>query len=259
MAKTKRKQAKGKCRRNSPGTRQTNKATKKVDHRRQLFNDRKCGPIELVQLPVEMITRFWGVVFDIDPDLFRIKTIPAAARTDPEKFYKRVVRPWLSRHAVLNDAEVRCSGRGLHVILWFDRAVEFTTDGERKRWAGIVQSLQALLPTDPDAPGITATTRALGSTNSKNGVKVTRLHRGRPVPVQAVLDLFGQLRSTPFRTVMQILFGTDRVRPCPVCDDEDSTLAALDRVGACYGSCGKVELARLFDVFLKPRSANTGQ
>jgi hypothetical protein len=120
-----------------------------------------------------------------------------------------------------------------------------------------VRALQAVLPTDPDAPGITATTRALGSINSKNGMKVTRLHRGKPVAIQAVLDFFQQLRSSPIKTVMEILFGTDRVRPCPVCGDEDSTLAALDRVGTCYGSCGKVELARLYDVFLDPRISGT--
>lgn len=236
-----------------------NKGCQQPDDRRQLFNDAMCGPIELIQLPAEMITRLNGILYDIDLDAFRTSVVPAEARSNPDKFYQAVVRPWLRRHTVLKDAQVRRSGRGLHVIIWFEEPVEFASDGERRRWDGIVRALQAVLPTDPDAPGITATTRALESTNSRNGVKVTRLHRGKPVSVQAVLDFFEQVRSSPFKTVMEILFGTDRLRPCPVCGSDGSTLVALDRVGTCYGSCGKVELARLYDVLLRPRPTGKGK
>src|SRR5262249_639097 len=159
------------------------KKKENLDRRKQLFNDRKCGPIERIQIPTEMITRLWGVLYDLDPDTFRSKVVPAAARNDPRKFYKKVVRPWLRRDSILNGGEVTLSGRGLHAISWFDKPVEFESDGQRRRWAGIVRALQAILPSDPDAPGITATTRAIGSINSKNQVKVTRLHRGRPVAV----------------------------------------------------------------------------
>jgi hypothetical protein len=53
----------------------------------------------------------------------------------------------------------RDTGRGLHVIIWFDDLVKFNTDGDRRRWAGIVEAVQAALPIDPDQPGITALTR----------------------------------------------------------------------------------------------------
>jgi hypothetical protein len=253
MASHKQKRPKGKKRPKAEKAKPVIKEDKKLDHRKQLFNSRKRGPIQLVQLPAEMITRLWGILYDVDTGDFRSKTIPAVARSNPTEFYTKVVRPWLRRHPVFSDAEVRCSGRGLHVIVWFEEPVEFTSDGERRRWDGIVRALQAVLPTDPDAPGLTATTRELGSINSKNGVKVRRLHRGKPVSVQAVLDFFEQFRAGPFKTIMEILLGADRVKPCPICGGEDSTLAALDRVGICYGSCGKVELARLYDIFLKPR------
>jgi hypothetical protein len=231
----------------------SSKKRPKVDWRRQLYNDGEFGPIEAIQMPVELITRLRGIMLDIDPSLFRSRAVPAKYIDDPQKFYKRVVRPWLQRHAALRDAEVRLSGRGLHVLIWFTEPVEFTTDAERKRWAGIVKAVQAILPTDPDGPGITALTRAWGTINSKNGVMVKRLYAGKPVAKEVVLELFERLRTQPFRTVMGVLFGGERSRPCPICGDDDSTLSAMDRVGQCYGSCGKVPLSGLFDVFLRPR------
>jgi hypothetical protein len=228
---------------------------KKFDLRKQLFNDRKIGPIEQIQLPAEMITRLWGILLDIDPHQFRDSIASPALKADPSAFYEQVVRPWLSRHPVLSDAEVLLSGRGLHVIPWFGEPVEITSDAERQRWSGVVRAVQAVLPTDPDAPGITATTRARGSVNSKCGVRVRQLHPGKPIAQEAVLELFEQLRTRPFRTLTGILFGSDRLRPCPVCQQTDTGLNALDRIGQCYGSCGKVSLGQLYDVFLAPRAA----
>jgi hypothetical protein len=153
---------------------------RKVDWRKQLFSDRQSGPSQRIQLRAEQITRLWGILLDLDPGLFRRDVVPAGLRDDPGRFYKQVVRPWLRRHAVLHDAEVRLSGQGLHVVLRFAEAVECTGDAERRRWAGIVKAVQAVLPTDPDAPGLTATTRARGSINSKNDAVVRQLYAGRP-------------------------------------------------------------------------------
>lgn len=230
-----------------------NQPSEKIDWRKQLFNDRESGPVEAVQLPAEMITRLWGILLDIDTRLFRKDMLTSKVRENPRLFHKKVVRRWLSRHAALSDAEVLLSGQGLHVIIWFTEAIEFATDTERQRWAGIVKVIQSVLPSDPDMPGITALSRPRGSVNSKNGVKVVRLQAGRPVSKEVVLELFEQLRQRPFHTVMTILFGAERMQPCPVCEEEDSTLSALDMVGNCYGSCGKVSLAQLYDVFLRPR------
>jgi hypothetical protein len=200
-----------------------------------------------------MITRLWGVLLDLDPILFRRRFAPAGEPTDARHFFEDVVEPWLSRHDALRDAEVVATGCGLHVIIWFEKPLEFETDADRQRWAGVVKAVQATLPVDPDMPGITATTRAVGSVNTKNGAKVVRLRRGKSVEPEVVLDLFDQLRERPFRTVASILFGSEQIEPCPVCGAEGSSLGALDHQGRCYGSCGKVELARLYDVFLKPR------
>jgi hypothetical protein len=231
-----------------------------VDWRKQLFNHVETGPIELVQLPAEAITRLHGILFDLDPSILRPELASGALMLDPEALFGQVVRPWLERHPALKDAEVVCSGRGLHVIPWLDRPVEFTTDGERRKWAGIVRAVQAVLPTDPDAPGITALTRPVGSVNAKNGAVVRRLKNGHPVSVDAILDLFAQMRIRPFRTVMRLLFGDERVAPCPVCRTECTSLAGLDRHGRCYGSCGTVPLFRLYDVFLlsRPPTAKQG-
>jgi hypothetical protein len=200
-----------------------------------------------------MITSLRGFLLDLDPALFRPEAVPAKTQKDPEKFYKMVVRPMLARHPVLNKAEVRNTGLGVHAVLNFQEPVVFKTEADRKRWAAVVRVIQKLLPTDPHCPGITALTRALGSTNSKNGATVKQMHKGEPVTAEEVLALFNQARTSPFRTVATILFGAERVTPCPVCKGAGSRLDALDRVGQCYGGCGKVRLAQIFDVFLKPR------
>jgi hypothetical protein len=221
----------------------------RVDLREQLFNGRAVGPIERVQLAAVNITTLHGVLYDIDPGIF----VQSVDGEQHGAFYERVLRPMLDRHPVLAAAEVRNSGRGLHVIPWFADPVVIDSDGERRRWEGAIKVLQAALPVDPDQPGLTALTRPIGSINSKTGRAVSVLRPGTPVPVADVLGLFDQMVRAPFRTVMHILLGGDRVMPCPVCRTEGTSLTALDHVGRCYGSCGKVKVDQLYDLFLAPR------
>jgi hypothetical protein len=218
------------------------------------------------------------VVFDIDPNLFRNDAKLFALDSKPKRFYEKTLALWLSREPALACAEVRDSGRGLHVILWFDEPVVFQTEADRQRWDGIVQVLQGALPVDPDdrqrwdgivqvlqgalpvdpdQPGITGLTRPVGSINGKTGRPVELLEPGTPVPIAEVLGLHGRMARAPFRTVMTILLGADRVSPCPVCGVEGSSLSALDREGRCYGSCSKLELADLYDLVLAPRGTIT--
>ena len=226
-----------------------------VDLREQVYNGRETGPIQRVQLATDNITTLHGIVFDIDPDLYRDNAPLIVAGSDPKRFYEETLGPWLGRHAALAGAEVRDSGRGFHVIPWFDEPVIFQSEGERRRWAGIVQVVQAALPIDPDQPGITALTRPIGSVNGKTDHEVKLIKPGTPVPVAEVLRLYEQLARSPFRTVMGTLLGTDRVSPCPICQAEGTSLSALDQVGRCYGSCGTVKLEQLYDLFLAPRTA----
>ena len=225
----------------------------RVDEREQLVNGGEIGPIKRVSLPLDMITSLNGILLDVDPRLFRSEVAPI--RKDPVKFYNRTLRKMLARDPTLSKAEVRVSGRGLHVILWLSEPVEFQSDAERRRWAAMVKVIQRLLPTDPDCPGITALTRSLGSVNSKRkGAVVRQLHEGEPVPVDDVIALFNQACTHPFRTIAQLLFGKEQITPCPVCDKPGSRLNVLDHTGSCYGHCGKVRVGELFDVFLKPRA-----
>jgi hypothetical protein len=235
-------------------SRKSNIDDDQVDRREQPYNGRETGPIQKVQFATDNITELNGIVLDIDLHLIRTDCPVPVTTTGPGGFHKTTLGPMLDRHPALAGAEVRDSGRGLHVIIWFDEPVTFNTDGERRRWAGIVQAVQAALPIDPDQPGITALTRPLGSINGKTGREVTCLRPGTPVPVAEVLRLYDQMLRSPFRTVMRILLGADRVSPCAICGAEGSTLSALDHVGRCYGSCGTVKLEQIYDVFLAPRA-----
>jgi hypothetical protein len=230
--------------------------TAHLDTREQLFNSRQQGPVNQIQLPTDCITQLHGVLYDLDPDqLRRDGPVPVLGET-PKDLYRQTVKAWLDRDEVLKHAEVRVSGRGLHALLWFESPVEINTDAERRRWGGIVKALQCALPVDPDQPGITATTRPVGSTNSKNKRQVRSLSSGTPVSTESVLALFERLSRAPFRTVAGILLGSDCQSPCPLCGDPQATLDALDRNGRCYGSCGSVGLADLYDALLVARAAD---
>jgi hypothetical protein len=200
-----------------------------------------------------MITSLRGILIDVDPDRFHKSVLPFVVTTDPIGLYETIVRPMLARHPVLGKAEVRVSGRGLHILLWLDPPVEFLSHAERQRWAAVVKVIQCLLPSDPDCPGITALTRPIGSINAKNKVTVKQLQKGKPVTAEEITALFDEARSRPFRTVARILLGTDRLSPCPVCKGDGTRMDALDHAGKCYGGCGKVKLRQLYDLYLKPR------
>lgn len=222
------------------------------DTREQLYNGGAVGPIEEIQVSTERIVQLRGILFDLDPQNLRGAPLLPEISCDAEQFYEQCLRPWMTHHPLLENLEVRSSGRGLHAILWLDPAVSFTDESERKRWCALVKIVQAVLPTDPLAPGITATTRAVGSRNSKNGQLVQRLQRGTPVLPAEVIGLGDQMCAAPFKTVMQVLTGAERLTPCPWCATE--TLVALDHVGTCYG-CGRVSFERLCNELFQPRKS----
>jgi len=228
-----------------------------VDHRESLANGGEIGPTGTVSLPECMITFLRGIMLDFDPDRYRADRLPPGATASPDAFYYDFVGPMLDRHPVYASAEVRDTGRGLHALIRFDPPVAFSTARERTRWAGVVRAVQRALPTDPDAPGITALTRPVGSINGKTGRPVRVLTPGRPVVAGEVLGLVEELRTRPFATVAGIVFG-GRPTPCPVCRKPGTTLGVMDRGGTCYGGCGKVSLRRLFDAIYAPRAAAEG-
>ncbi len=222
-----------------------------ADIREALFNEGAIGSIQSVQVSTERIVTLRGILFDLDPDMFRKDGLLPVVPEDPREFYEEVVRPMLDNHPVLSKAEVRNSGRGLHAILRFATPIEFKSAGERDRWAGIIEVVQAALPVDPNQPGITSTTRAVGRVNSKNGAVVEVLAKGEAVTEAEVLALYTDMVEKPFSTVMRIMTGGESQRPCPLCHKENSSLAARGRAGKCY-SCGTVHLDQLYDLVLAP-------
>lgn len=222
-----------------------------TDIRQQLFNDCSEGPARRIQLPVERITRLHGILFDLDPKLLVADNLYFPPADDPASFH-RAISPVLERHPLACNGEVRSSGSGLHVIVWLDPVVELHTDEDQQTWAAIVKAVQCSLPSDPDSPGITALTRPVGAINSKNGAVVEVLKAGRGVFPDAVKEFAAKLQEAPFRTIAEIMFGTHRVQPCPICDKPRGRLDALDHIGKCYNGCSKVTLEQLFDVFLEP-------
>ena len=186
-----------------------------IDTRKQLFNDCKWGKIDRIQLGLDQITQLRGVLYDLDPALFRRGLLLPKVPIDPVQFYHRIARIWLARHPTLRKAEVRNSGTGLHAILWLEPPVNFVTADDRERWAGIVQVVQAALPIDPHQPGITATTRTTGSINSKNGAEVKRLRNRMSTTAEDLMTLYDQMCASPFKTVFSILTGKETLLHAP--------------------------------------------
>jgi hypothetical protein len=222
------------------------------DAREQLYNGGAVGPIDHVQISTERVTKLNGILFDLDPQNLRKGPLLPAISNDVQEFYEHCVQRWLANHPLLQHLEVRASGTGIHAILWFDPTVEFATDAERKRWCSIAKIVQTVLPTDPLAPGITATTRALGSVNTKNGQTVIQLKEGRPISPDDVIALADDMCGAPFRTLFRVLTGSDRIAPCPICGWE--SLVALKHTGKCY-ACGKITFERLCNELFQPKKA----
>jgi hypothetical protein len=221
------------------------------DLREQLYNERKAGTFAEVQLPLERITTLHGFFFDLDPKLYRPGNPLFPPGDDAKRFFD-LIRPVLDRHPLARDAEVRATGTGLHVIVWLNPPVELGTAAAQDQWSHFVGVVQATLPTDLHAPGITGLTRAVGSANSKNGAVVEVLRAGKPVAARAVEEFVDRLTRAPFREVASVLLGDTRVSPCPVCLGEGSRLDVLDDRGMCYGACGKLREAELFDLVYAP-------
>ena len=233
--------------------------TEREDIRQQLFNAGHTGPISQILVSADEVTKLRGILFDIDPAVLRPGSLLGQISLDPVELYEQTVKPWLTRHPVLRHCEVRVSGTGLHVILRLAEPVILKKINDLQRWLGIVKTVQTALPTDPDLPGITACTRAVGSINSKNGAKVFRLTSGQPVAAEQVVQLYRQMMTAPFRTVLEIVTGGQEVSPCPLCSDRERTLKALDRLGLCYDSCNSVSLYQLYDLMVQPRTLVGGK
>ncbi len=221
-----------------------------VDLREALFNDGATGPASRIQVPMERITRLRGLMIDLDPGKLLPDNGVFPPAEDPREFL-RGIQAVLDRHPLARDAEVRATGTGLHVLVWFEPAVELKDAADQRRWDSLIKLTQATVPSDPQAPGITALTRAVGSVNAKNGARVEILRPGTPIDPQRVVEFAESVRAAPFRTVAGILLGSQRVTPCPFCLGPRSTFAVLDHAGTCY-SCGKLGLAALYDAILSP-------
>jgi hypothetical protein len=225
-----------------------------IDIREQLYNNREVGTLVNVQLPQERIVRLHGVLFDLDPKRYRPGNGCFEPADTPQQFFSNIT-PVLARHPLVSQAEIRCSGTGLHAILWIDPPIELETAAEQSHWAAAVKAIQRTLPVDPCMPGITALTRAVGSINPKNGVLVETFRKGNPVKRKQVEEYLESLIHAPFRMVAGVLLGGEKIDPCPLCQRKGRKLAILDRQGRCYSGCGMVRLDKVFDlVFAQPEA-----
>lgn len=222
------------------------------DLREQMFNEGLIGPIKEVQVSAARITQVRGLMFDLDPGLLQSDGSLGKIPDSPAEFYGKVIKPMLARNPVLDKAEVRNSGSGLHVILRFHEPYQCDTDAAREDISRVAEVVMCLLPIDPLQPGITALTRPIGSVNGKNGAIVKPLAPGEPITYAEVRTLAVQFVASPLSMICEVLFGSDRISPCPVCRHPGSTLVVVPHCGTCY-ACGKVTITHLWSELYQPR------
>jgi hypothetical protein len=225
-----------------------------VDLREALYNDRRVGTAGQVQLPREAVTLLHGLPVDLDANLLKANPwFPPAVTAEA---FAAAIAPALARHPVLCHAELRNTGRWLHAIVWFQKAVELRSAADQRRWTALHQVLMGSVPADPAAPALIALTRPTGSVNSRTGRVVRVLKPAAAVPPSLLTEWAEDLHRKPFRTLARVFFGEQRVTPCPYCRAEGSHLDLGDVGGFCYGPCRLVRLDRLHEPFLKaPGSA----
>src|SRR5262249_31767818 len=142
-----------------------------ADTREALYNDQPTGLAGQIQLPLERITTLHGFIMDMDPDILDDDNPHFPPDRDPRAFFAGMVSR-LERDPLARHAEGRASGRGLHLIVRLSPPVQLNSAGDQSYWDHIVRAVQATLPSDVSAPGITVLTRPIGSLNSKNGAIV---------------------------------------------------------------------------------------
>lgn len=234
-----------------------NSSRDQIDLREQLTNERRMGSFQEIQLPSATITTVHGIMTDVDPALLDPKAFGLESFGSPDVFYIKAIRPMLVRHPTLAKAHVRCSGNGLHVIYFLDKALPLRSETEQTEWAARTVALQRLLPSDPNCRGITAVTRPIGSVNGKNNSKVYEITAGHNVSAEELVTLCQELAIRPFLTLANILFGSDQITPCPGCKKPESRLGVRDREGHCY-NCDKVNLEVLFNFFYSASNTKKG-
>lgn len=234
-----------------------------ADQREALFNGGAVGTFKEVMVRLPEVALLQGILIEIDGECLRVGGVIEEMPADGFELYDRYVVGWLDNHPTLRKAEVRFSGRWLHIILWFVKPVEIKSDRHRELWDEVFTAVQRALPSDPAAPSLLAMTRPVGSVNSKTGRKVELIRPGEPVTEQEVFNFVDDLAQRGFATITQILFGSTTVSPCPFCCEEDSTLSGtapryrtsdpkIVNRGSCY-HCGKVTLSDLIALVLRGR------
>lgn len=223
-----------------------------IDIREQLFNEGRCGTIEQISTATCLVTELHGILLDLDFCLLKAGSFIPDPSLPAEQIYRDVVSKWLDRHPVLQGAEVRATGNGLHIIIRPDEPIEFLSDEDRARWDVITRILRSALPTDPEHRGIAGKTRKLGSINGKNGEVVTLLKAGTGVPAEAIAKFAAEIAAQPFAQIIKIMTGVEQPT-CPRCDKD--RVLVWPHQGRCYG-CGKLTIADLFGTMMtsKPKA-----
>ena len=223
------------------------------DMRELLVNDGAIGPAEAIAVSLDEVACVRAFMADIDLSQLEPAVIGSDASENSTKFYHNFLANCLSRHPVLQKAEVRASSQhGVHVI-WHLERPQVLKAGEALLYDRLIRGLRVVLPSDPNCNGLIAMTRPVGAKNKKYSPPqvVDQLRSGEPVTRDEILSLAREISDEPASTLMRVLYGGKRVTPCPFCQKNANSLGVAGRWRCCCYDCGSINAAELLGRFYR--------
>ncbi len=223
------------------------------DVRESLVNDCRQGTKYEIATKVDHVSAIHAFMADLDCSILNPAVVGEECVRSPVALYEQHVQHWLDRDPVLAKAEVRDTGGGVHVLLRLDTPI-ICTGNDARGWDKIARGLRNTLPGDPKLNGIIAMTRPVGAANTKYAPAktVSLLRSGTPVERDEILDLCQRAATAPASLWMRTFHGGERVSPCPLCGQAETTLGVAGNWQVqCY-KCDRVSAAALVYRFYSP-------
>lgn len=229
------------------------------DQFERLVNTPGSGSLQEMATAVEDITVARGFMTDLDPYHFREGgPLGIRAGLSPTEFYERHLRDRLQRSPFWKHADVICTGNGLALVQRFTEPILFRHETDVRRFDIMVKIVHASLPSDPDQGGVCQMPRVPGSVNSKRDQPrpVVRLAEGTPITNQQFEQFGERIIAEPMTVVLETLFGSTRICPCPLCGRADAQLTPAQKGKALRCSkCGQHTMGKFYSTILLDRES----
>ena len=220
------------------------------DHFERLVNIPGTGPIDEIATTMDAITHIRGFMADLDPyDLREGGPLDVQPGLTPTEFYERCLRDRLQRSSFWKNAEVICTGNGLALVHRLNEPLVCKSEIDVRHFDLQLKIIHTSLPSDPDQGGVCMMPRVPGSVNTKHGDyrPVVQLAQGTPITHQQFVEFAERMIADPMTVILETLFGGTRIKPCPICRQDGSSLMPVQK--GRFVKCKKCEKYSMGDFY----------